>query len=110
MLNKKNDTRRDKKEITLRDIVVHVGHMGQRFSSEMKSMEQRLSSRMDGMEKRLSSRMDGMEKRIGGLSSDMKSMETHLTDRIDALDEDLTATMHDTMRIRAHVGMPVPTE
>lgn len=79
-------------DITLQDVVVHVEHMGQRLSSEVKQ----LSSEMKNMEKRLSSRMDGMEKR--------------LTEHIDALDEDLTATMQDTVRIRAHVGMPVPTE
>jgi phage-related minor tail protein len=96
---KKNNAKRGKKDITLRDVVVHIGHMEQRLSSRMTGVETEMKDvkmEMKSMEKRLSSRMDGME--------------TRLTERIDALDEDLTATMHDTMRIRAHVGMPVPTE
>ena len=99
MPQKKNNAKRGKKDITLRDVVVHVGHMGQRLSSEVKSMEKRLSSRMDGMEKKIETNTVAI--------ADLKKT---LTERIDALDEDLTATRKDSLRIRQFVGMPVPTE
>lgn len=70
------------KDITLKDIVVHMQSMGQRLSGDMKKMERRLNIRIDTLEERL-------------------------TTRIDALDEDLTATMQDGLKIRKHVGMAV---
>ena len=85
---KKNGTKRGTGGITLSDVVVHMEHM----------------------EQRLSSRITGTEIEMKGMRIEMKGMEERLTERIDAVEEDLTATMQDTMRIRAHVGMPVPTE
>ena len=99
MPSKKNNEKRGKRDLTLRDVVVHVGHMGQQLSSEMKNMEKRLSSRMDGMEKKIETNTTAI--------TDLKKT---LTERIDALDEDLTATMKDSLRIRQFVGMPVPME
>lgn len=101
-MRKKSVIRRSKKGITLRDVVVHVDHMGQRLSSQMTGMEKR----MGGMEKR----MGGMERKIDVNTIAIADLKKTLTERIDALDEDLTATMQDTLRIRAHVGMPVPIE
>ncbi|OGJ56941.1 hypothetical protein A3H22_04395 [Candidatus Peribacteria bacterium RIFCSPLOWO2_12_FULL_55_15] len=92
---KKNGTKRGTGGITLSDVVVHMEHM-----------EQRLSSRITGTE----IEMKGMRIEMKGMRIEMKGMEERLTERIDAVEEDLTATMQDTMRIRAHVGMPVPTE
>jgi len=101
-MHKKSTTTRGKKGITLRDVVAHI----QAMKGEVLLKIGGLEKRMGGLEKR----MDGLEKRMDGLSGDMKSMETRLTERIDALEEDLTATMQDTVRIRAHVGIPVPME
>ena len=94
-MHKKSTTTRGKKGITLRDVVAHI-----------QAMKGEVLLKIGGLEKR----MGGLEKRMDGLSGDMKSMETRLTERIDALEEDLTATMQDTVRIRAHVGIPVPME
>ena len=89
--------------ITLRDVVVHMGHMGQRLTTEMKNMEQRLTKKIDDVDAKLSRRIDSLD---AGLNSRMDILE----ERIDALDVDLTATIKDTIVIRRHVGMPYPKD
>ena len=92
---KKSTTKRGTKGITLRDVIAHIQATKGEVLLKIGKLEQR---------------MGGLEQRMDGLSGDMKSMEKRLTERIDALEEDLTATMQDTVRIRTHVGMPVPME
>lgn len=88
--------------ITLRDVITHISHVGQRVH--------RIEERMTCVEKG----MDGMEKRLDAKiernTIAIQDLKEHLTRRIDALDEDLTATIMDTITIRKHVGMPVPED
>ncbi len=95
---KDNQSKGDAKDITLRDVVVHMEHMEQRLTSKIDEVDQRLSSKIEGVDQRLSSKLDGVGHRID-------TLELNLTARIDALEEDLTATMKDTYSIRKHVGM-----
>ena len=102
-----------KKSITLRDVVVH-----------MQGMEQRLTKRIDGTDARvgsLTTRVDTLTTRVDTLTTKVDKLEVNLTKRIDSLERDLTtrmdslgedliATLKDTIKIRQHVGMPVPME
>lgn len=88
--------------ITLRDVVVHMEHMEQRLSSEITGVKADVRG--------LKADVTGLKTDVQGIKVEMKQMERRLTQRIDALDEDLTATMKDTLRIRKHVGMPLPLE
>lgn len=92
--------------ITLRDILAHIGHMGQRIhrmEDGMKRMEKNLGARIEANTTSIQAFDRKFDVRIDDL-------EEHLTRRIDALDEDLTATIMDTITIRKHVGMPVPED
>jgi len=75
----KNDQFADSKDITLRDVVVH-----------MQNMEQRLSSKIDENTQRINENTHAIQ---------------NLEIRIDVLKEDLTATIKDTIKIRKHVGI-----
>ena len=96
---------RQKHDVTLRDVVNH-----------MSAMEQRLSGRIDANTKAIEAHGKAIEthgktieahgKIIGGNTEAIQA----LTERIDALEDDLTATIMDTIKIRGHVGMPVPSE
>lgn len=91
-----------KNGITLRDVVIHVGHMGQQLSAEIQGVKADVTG--------LKADVAGLKTDVQGIKVEMKQMEQRLTQRIDALDEDLTATIKDTIRIRQHVGMPVVLE
>jgi len=85
-------------DITLRDVIIHIGHM-------RVSMEQRF----DGVEKR----MDGMEERMKRMDDrfDMIDVRFDMIDkRFDAVDEDIRALGMDIIAIKLHVGMPVVIE
>lgn len=94
-MSPKKNPMHGRKNITLRDVIVHIQAMKGEVLQKIGSLEKRVG----GLERK----MDGLERRMDG-------MEERLTQRIDALEEDLTATMRDALRIREHVGMPVPTE
>jgi len=85
-------------DVTLHDVITHITNMKQQFAEVMKVMESHLISRIDDMESRLTVKIDANTEAIAVL-----------TQRVDALEEDLVATIEDTLRIRGHVGMPVPT-
>ena len=73
----------DGKDITLKDVVVHMQHM----------------------EQRLNAKLEEHDKKFDRLQKTMGTLETNLTQRMDTLEEDLTATMKETYSIRQHVGM-----
>jgi hypothetical protein len=79
------------KDITLKDVVVHMQHMEQRLTSAIDQNSRDIRH----VEAKLTTRID--------------SLEDTLTRRMDAL-EDLTATIQDTVKIRRHVGMALPDE
>jgi hypothetical protein len=82
-------------DITLRDVVMHVQHMGQTLTSEMKKMGQRLTSEI----RHLSTRIDANTEAIYDLRL-----------RVDVLEKDLTSTIKDMLGIRRHVGLGVGDE
>ena len=95
-----------KKSITLRDVIAHIQGVKNSLSEEIQGMK---------------GEMQGMKGDIRGIKVDMHSMERRLSAKIDrnsediitlgnrvyALSEDLTATIRDTIKIRAHVGIPI---
>ena len=87
-------------EITNKVLLEHIQGMEKRMRTDFKTD-------LVGMEKRM--RVD-FKTDLGDLKKELKQTESNLTERINALEEDLTATMHDTIRIRRHVGMPVASE
>ena len=84
------------KDITLRDVITHVTQRFTKLEGDMQTMEQRLRTDMQKMEHRLNVKID--------------TSTANLTDRMDALEEDLVATIKDTVRIRRHVGMRLPSD
>ena len=87
--------RKDGKDISLRDVVIHMTGMEQRLSAEITSIRKATESNT---------------KEIRANAVAIQDVKETLTQRIDALEEDLTATILDTVKIRQHVGMPVPSE
>lgn len=99
---KKNDRLKGStKDITLRDVVVHMEYMEQQLSSDMKGMEQRLSSRIEKNTVDIQANTVALHNLDQRLTGRIDSLEVSIT----ALGEDLTATMDDAFRIRKHVGM-----
>ena len=84
-----------KKNVTIRDVVIH-----------MQGMEQRLTKRIDGVENGLSV----LSKKIDANTSRINEVESNLLERINGLDQDIMATMNDTVHIRRHVGMALPDD
>ena len=82
------------KDITLRDVVVHMEYMEQRLSSAIDDVKKNLSLTIEDVEHGLSSKIDQNTKEIRDLRLD-----------VNALGEDLVATIKDTVKIREHVGM-----
>ncbi len=89
------------KDITLRDVVVHMEYMEQRLSSKIDDVDKSLSSKIDGVEKNLSSRIDENTRATEQNSRDIRDLRLD----VNALGEDLVATIKDTVKIRQHVGM-----
>ena len=95
MLMKNKRQKKKAPDITLRDVVNHMSAMEQRLSGEIGATAKEIVS----VEQRLSAKIETNTKAVHAL-----------TQRIDALEEDLTATILDTIKIRGHVGMPVPSD
>lgn len=87
------------KDISLRDVVMHMTGMEQRLSRGIETNTKEIAA----VEQRLSAKIETNTRAI-------QDVKETLTRRIDALEEDLTATILDTVKIRQHVGMPVPSE
>ncbi len=86
-------------DITLRDVVNHMGHMKQELLGKMTEIQKQLSDEIASHKK---------ETRTMGVS--LHERMDDLENRMDALDEDLTATIKDTLVIRKHVGIAVGEE
>jgi hypothetical protein len=85
----------DGKDITLRDVIIHMQHM-----------EQRLSAAIAGN----TAAIAGNAKDIRSLNGRLDVLEENLTHRIDTLEEDLHVTIKDMLGIRRHVGMGIPED
>ncbi len=86
-----------KKDITLRDVIVHMENMQQQLSGQIAGNTAAITQ---------NSRDIAQNSRdIAQNSTDIQDLKQTLTERIDALEEDLTATMKETYAIRKHVGM-----
>lgn len=106
MVRKKKSVAGKKKDITLHDVIAHLG-----------TVKQELLSKLDEHTKKI----DENTKMIAQNSTDIRNLDRKLTTRIDTLEEnmnksadalreDLIATIQDTVKIRKHVGMPVSEE
>ncbi|MBI3331780.1 hypothetical protein HYZ99_02360 [Candidatus Peregrinibacteria bacterium] len=95
MVKKKQVGARKKKDITLRDVVVHMNHLHQDLSVTINDVAEQTAQNTIAIHK--------LDKKIDGV-------EIRLTKRMDSLQEDLEATIRDTVKIRKHVGMPVSEE
>lgn len=73
-------------------------------------MEQRLSRGIETNTKEIVAVEHRLSAKIEVNTRAIQDVKVTLTERIDALEEDLTSTILDTVRIRKHVGMPVPSE
>lgn len=82
-------------EITNKVLLQHMQEMKVELHQEIQSVR----GDMRDMEKRLSKKIDANTNAI-----------VTLTEKVNALDEDLKATIHDTVKIRRYVGMPVVSE
>lgn len=93
------------KDITLRDVVVH-----------MQAMEQRLSSKIEINTKKIDENTEKIEENTHSLAQNTSGLHQNtvatrdLINRVDALEEDLVAVIKDTVRIRKHVGIATEEE
>ncbi len=100
-MTKADDTTIDAvKDITLRDVIVHMQHMEQRLTAKIDKNSQDIQ--VNTQDIRANTR--AIERNSLGISENTAAIQD-LGLRIDALDEDLTATIKDTIKIRRHVGM-----
>jgi hypothetical protein len=80
--------------ITLEDVVIHMQHMEQRLTTELREVK----SDIVGMKGDIT----GIKGELRSIRTDMHAMEERLMTHID---EDLTATMRDVYEIQLHLGL-----
>lgn len=106
---KRKHQRRKAHDITLRDVVNHMSAMEQRLSGGIESNTKGIEANTKGIAENTKG-IEENRRAVAANAAAIQDVKITLSERMDALEQDLTATILDTIKIRGHVGMPVPSE